>query len=174
MLSLRNILILTILVSIPPPSTAQDISQARGCTITCCINCKENYNCKICYNLNKDNKDGCPCVEDLSPRQRAGLKIAAKETVEEEEDNRAETFLSFDEALDKVSPLKSRFEKFSEDSTIYKKGSEIPLCMPSWCYNSSCTEATCPVCYKKFRRDPQSYPCVNTGKILLFCTDSLS
>jgi hypothetical protein len=164
----RILFILPILVTILPPSTAQDISQPRGCTITCCINCKENYNCKICYNLNKDNKDGCPCVEDLSPRQRAGLKIAARETVEKEEDNRAENFLSSDEALDKISPLKSRFEKLSENSKIYKKGSEIPLCKPSCCPDSSCTEATCPVCYRKFKRDPQSCPCVNTGKILPF------
>ena len=106
----RILSILPILLTIPPPSTAQDISQSRSCTITCCINCIENYNCKVCYNLNKDDKAECPCVEDLSPRQRAGLKIVVTEEVEEKEDNSAEIVFSSDKILDKISPIKSNAE----------------------------------------------------------------
>merc|ERR1712215_273246 len=51
------------------------ITQEIPCLITCCIDCKVDYNCRLCYNLNKRDSDTCPCVEDLSPRQRAGLKI---------------------------------------------------------------------------------------------------
>ena len=108
-------------MAIPPPSTSQDISQPRGCTITCCINCKENYNCESCYNLNKDNKDGCPCVEDLSPRQRAGLKIGVTEEVEEDEDNRAKIFLTSVKILDKIIPIKSNAENDPHNCTCANK-----------------------------------------------------
>ena len=169
---LKSIIITTTLMNvICSPTTAQDIP---GCIIYCCVNCKANYNCKICYILNKDDKDRCPCIEDLSPRiratltksEQAGYKLGQQEKLEEE-DNESEIVFRSDKVFSKSSPQRSSFEGSSAKS---KRGklSSIPLCKPSCCPNSSCTEVSCPLCYRKFRSDPKNCHCVNTGKLGIF------
>ena len=98
--------IFLIILIIPPPIPAQDISPPPGCTISCCMNCKVDYNCKICYNLNKDDTDACPCLEDLSPRQLVGLKIGNKGEKKEKKEE-AELLNNSETKLPKSSPLRS-------------------------------------------------------------------
>ena len=91
----RSMFIITILINIAPPISAQNITQPRDCTISCCINCKVGINCKVCYNLSKGDTMACPCMEDLSPWQRAALEDGAA------------FFKKPDKNLNKSSPLKS-------------------------------------------------------------------
>ena len=158
----------TLITTIPSPTTGQDID---GCVISCCVNCKADYNCKICYNLHKNDKDRCPCVEDLSPRirdaltksEQAGYKLGQQEKLEEE-DNEAEIIFRSDKVLSKSSPQRSSLEGYS--AKLKRANiSNIPLCKPSCCPKTSCTEVSCPLCYRKFRTDPKNCPCKNTGRL---------
>ena len=73
----RSMFIITVLINIAPPISAQNITQPRDCTISCCINCKVGIYCEVCYNLSKGDTMACPCMEDLSPWQRAALEDGA-------------------------------------------------------------------------------------------------
>ena len=114
------------------PSTI--ISPRPDCVITCCVDCKEDYNCAVCYKLNTD-KAACPCMHQILPsynRDRVGKKQVVQSN--------------------------------PQNSEISKSMKNIPVCQPSCCPNSNCTEMTCPLCYRRLRNNPQECPCVNTGK----------
>ena len=121
------------------PSTI--ISPRPDCVITCCVDCKEDYNCAVCYKLNTD-KAACPCMQQIFPKynlDRVGKKQEVQRTI-----------------ISKKSD--------SQNSEISKSLKNIPVCQPSCCTVSSCTKITCPLCYRRLRNNPQECPCVNTGK----------
>ena len=135
------------------------ITQEIPCLITCCIDCKVDYNCRLCYNLNKGDSDTCPCVEDLSPRQKAGLKIPdgklAALTIQ------SSTRVSADSrGFSTTSPLTTTDSSTTSISSSSSRFGQLSSCQPSCCPSKFCSESSCPLCYKKFRKNPQNCPCL--------------
>eukprot|EP00092_Neocalanus_flemingeri_P058488 GFUD01069699.1.p1 GENE.GFUD01069699.1~~GFUD01069699.1.p1 ORF type:complete len:178 (-),score=38.76 GFUD01069699.1:60-593(-) len=156
--------IFLIMMTILQSSTAQDTTTPPGCIISCCVKCKPD-NCKDCYTFNREDKETCPCIEDLTPRQRAGLNIGNLDQGKEKEE--AELLINSETILPKSSPIRSAIYaevvKAQQSYLRSLKSPQIPLCQPSCCSSTSCTEETCPLCYRRFKTDPQSCPCINTG-----------
>ena len=138
------------------------ITQEIPCLITCCIDCKVDYNCRLCYNLNKRDRDTCPCVEDLSPRQKAGLKIPegklAALRIQSSTRVSAES-RSFSNSAPSTT-TQSSASALSSSPSISFRFSRLSSCKPSCCPNKSCSKSSCPLCYRKFRKNPQSCPCL--------------
>eukprot|EP00092_Neocalanus_flemingeri_P047144 GFUD01053330.1.p1 GENE.GFUD01053330.1~~GFUD01053330.1.p1 ORF type:complete len:177 (-),score=37.02 GFUD01053330.1:12-542(-) len=158
--------IFLIMMTILQHTTAQDTTTPPGCITSCCVKCKPD-NCKDCYTFNRDDKEACPCIEDLSPRQRAGLNIGNLDQGKVKEE--AELMINSETILPKSSPIRTRSAIYAEVVKVQQsylrslKSPSIPLCQPSCCSSTSCTEETCPLCYRRFKTDPQSCPCINTG-----------
>ena len=114
------------------PSTL--ISPRPDCVITCCVDCKEDYNCAVCYKLYTD-KAACPCMHQIFNKYNLD-RLEKKQVVQSNPQNKEKS----------------------------KSLNIIPVCQPSCCPDSSCTEMTCPLCYRRLRNNPQECPCVNTGK----------
>ena len=51
----------------------QVFGESEGCLNSCCAVCIPGKNCDLCYQLHHTNPDHCPCLNDLTARQKQSI-----------------------------------------------------------------------------------------------------
>merc|ERR1712119_227520 len=110
------------------------ITGPGGCTTTCCMSCHLGDNCQICYKLNPPSTI-CPCLHSLNKAELKRL-IQLRDTRTEA---RTET----------------RTGMMAKTERDRDGGSCLPVCCPS----VTCSETSCPQCYRRHRENREKCPC---------------
>ena len=139
------------------------ITGPGGCTTTCCMTCHLGDNCAICYKLNPPSIN-CPCLDTLNKAElkrliqlrdarteaRTGIRTEARkgtstgtrtEATEARTRTRTETMRGM---MTKARTEKDRHGGF---------------CKPVCCPFLSCSESSCPQCYRRHRQNREKCPC---------------
>ena len=144
------------------------------CINTCCKNCTNQF-CNICYELFKE-REGCKCVNEQNTgelRYSKGFEsdmesiiildsLLSSQVSSQQQNIQHETSTpSF--TTTSTTATTSLSTSASTALIFNTTTSRIPLCRPSCCPRADCTKTTCPRCYRKMVKYPESCPCVDTG-----------
>ena len=120
------------------------ITGPGGCTTTCCMTCQLGDNCEICYKLNPPSLN-CPCLHSLNKAELKRLIQLRGARTKARTETRIE------------ARIETRTEARTEGRTEKERegGSCLPLCCPFL----SCSNSSCPLCYRRHRQNREKCPC---------------